>query len=169
MNSKSILLIFLCLFALGASVIVWRIQSVSFRPDQVPILLKPTGNILLFEPSDGGNGFTRRQFGPLSVESIEIVNWNEHQTGWGVDRSTPDPSHGTAISADVYSINIGRDKILLHFAKSRSDDDDHLVTISRSLSADESRFLNSIVARIKIRNPTFDSVAIPGGGMPVKR
>jgi hypothetical protein len=46
----------------------------------------------------------------------------------------------------------------LHYAKVRGDIDDDLVTIGRPLSDEEWRFLDSIVAKIRERNPASSFV-----------
>ena len=149
--------------------ILLGVRSTPFRQDQVPVLLRPTGKIWLFEASDSGDGFTRRQFDSASVDSEAILTFVEHQTGWSIDFSTPDPYHGTAISADVYSISIKHDKITLHYAKARGDDDDELVTISRPLTANEWRSLDSIIASIRKSNPVSEFIPLSKDGPQTKR
>ena len=158
MNRKAIFAATLGLLVLTSLVVVWRTRSSEFRPDQNPALLGATGEFWLFEASDSGDGFTRRQCVAANPEFAQISDWIERQTGWTIDNSALDPYHGTAIAADVYSIKIRHDRIFLHYAKVRGDIDDDLVTIGRPLSDEEWRFLDSIVAKIIERNPASSFV-----------
>lgn len=155
---KRLLIVLLCTAGLGLLALRWEKRRPELQLWEKPILIQPSGKIWLFETSEKGDGFTRREFDSASHESTELVNWIDGKTGWAFDNSTQDPYHGTSVVADVYSVKIEMAKISLHYARERGADDDSLITVSRPLSADERSELLTIIHEIDQDYPRSENV-----------